>query len=109
MVLIIVQPVDHRGVLGYCHKDVLVVAHALLAEHVNHVKDFVPVVNLRDTCGEDSVPEDCHLLLQRSVRVNHVVEPSGVSRALNGARLPGPGMVAKQFKPVHRLLPLRME
>ena len=46
VVLVIVQPVDHRRVLGNRHQDILVVAHALLAEHVNHVKDFVPVVHL---------------------------------------------------------------
>ena len=103
-VLVVVEPVDHGGASGDAQDDVAELAHAVLAERVDHVHDLVPVVDLGDAGGEDPMPEDGHLLLQGSVRVEHPVDPRGVAHAVDGARLPRPGLVAVEVVDVHGIL-----
>ena len=62
---------------------------------------FVVVVHLGDAGGEHLVPEEGHLLFQGPLGVDHEVEPFGGAHALDGPRLPGPGMVPEEIIPVH--------
>ena len=101
VVLVVVQPVDHRRALGQLHQQLPVVSHALLAKHGHHVGYLVVVVHLGDPRGEHLVPEEGHLLFQGPLGVHHVVEPFGGAHALDGTGLPGPGVVPEEVVPVH--------
>src|SRR5438132_515354 len=68
VVVTVIQPVNHGRVLGQRNQQVAIVTHALLAEHVGLVDEFVPVIDLRLAGGEHLVPEQHHLLLQRPFR-----------------------------------------
>ena len=45
MVFAVIQPVDHGGVSSHSQEDLPVIAQALFAEEIDHVGDFVVVVN----------------------------------------------------------------
>ena len=84
MVLVVVEPEDHGGVLGKADQKFLVVAHSVVAEHLNLLEHLRRVVHLGVARGEDHVPEEGHLLHQRARRGVQVVHEVG--RAHSGGR-----------------------
>ena len=96
VVLVVVQPEDHGGVAGELDEQVSVVAHAVFAEHANLLYHVVAVVHLAVAGGEHLVPEDRHLLFERPLGVEQVVEPVGLSRAYRAAGHLGDGVVSEQ-------------
>ena len=79
MVLVVVQPVDHGRVLGERNEQVAIVRHSQIAEHVDLLEQVVAVVHLCVAGREDVVPEQRHLLFQRSLGGDHPVQPVGLS------------------------------
>src|SRR3989442_263448 len=73
VVLVVVQPEDHRGVSGDRDEQVAVVAHATLTEQADLLQQLIVVVHLRVAGGEHVVPEEGHLLFQRTLRVHQVI------------------------------------
>ena len=63
VVLLVVEPVEHRRVLRQSDEEVAVVAEAVLAEHADLVLNLIGALDLVVACGEDLVPEQPHLLL----------------------------------------------
>ena len=75
VVLVVIQPEDHRRVLGKLQQDRPHVGHAHIAEHLYLVHRRHHMLVLRDAGGENMVPEQRHLLLQRPLRIQHSVQP----------------------------------
>ena len=109
VVLVIVQPVDHGGVSGEFDQKLAVVAHAVVSEHIYLFEQVVAVVHLGVSGGEDVVPEQRHLLLQRSLGGDHPVEPVGLARRRRSARHLGDRVVSVQRVLIHRGLRLGVE
>ena len=87
VVLVVVEPVNHGRVLGQHDQQVAVVARSVVAEHVDLRDQVIVVVDLGVTDRKDAVPEERHLLFQRPLGVDQVVEP--VCRTGNGHRTAG--------------------
>ena len=96
MVLVVVQPVNHRRVGGEFHEQFLVVAHAPFAEHLNLGQHLVAVVQLGVAGGEHMVPEQSHLFFQGLVGADHVVEPVSLAHYRIAAGEQTAGVIAKQ-------------
>ena len=75
VVLIVVEPEDHGGVLGHFYQHGAVGAHAEIPEHVNLEGHLQRAVDLGVGSGEDVVPEEGYLLFQGSWRVDEAVHP----------------------------------
>ena len=75
MVLLVVQPEDHGRVLGQMEEKLLVVAHAHAAEELDLGRHSVAAAHLGCCRRENVVPEESHLLLERSTPIPHGVEP----------------------------------
>ena len=75
VIVVVVEPEDHRGVAGELQQEVLEAAEPHPAEHLELVQDRARVVGLGVGRGEEAVPEERHLLLQGAARVDHTVEP----------------------------------
>ena len=75
MVLLVVEPVEHRGILGQTDEEVAVVPQAVLAEHGDLFLDLVGALDLVVARGEDLVPEEADLLLEGALGVDHAIEP----------------------------------
>ena len=73
VVVAVVQPVNHGRVFGQGHQQFPVVAHAHFAEHVDLLEDFVEVIDLGISRGENMVPEQDHFFLQHPLGVDHIV------------------------------------
>ncbi len=73
MVLVVVEPEQHRRVLRDRHQQVAVVAHAALAEQLDLLEQLIVVVDLRVAGGEHAVPEQRHLFFERALGVHQVV------------------------------------
>ena len=104
VVLVVVQPVDHGRVLSNFSDDVAELAHAHFAEHIDHGGDFMVVVHFGDAGGEDLMPEERHLLLERGVGDDHAVYPTRLADAAKGPRLPVAWVVAQELEDIDRLL-----
>ena len=75
VVLVVVEPVDHGWVFGQPEEQLSIVSHPKLAEHLDLIQEVVAVVHLVVPGGEEVVPEQRHLLLERPPGVDQVVEP----------------------------------
>ena len=79
MILVVVQPKDHGRVLGNHNEKVTEAAQPVLAESFNLLQHHGAVVNLGVARGEDVMPEEGHLLLQRPWSVDQTVHPLGLA------------------------------
>ena len=75
MVAVVVQPVDHRRVLGQLHQQFLEAAQAVLAEHLDLLGQLGRIVHFGVARGEQLVPEQGYLFFQGPLGVNHPVHP----------------------------------
>ena len=75
VVVVVVEPEDHRWIAGQLQEEVLEAAETHPAEHLELVEDRPGVVGLRVGCREEAVPEQRHLLLEGAARRDHPVEP----------------------------------
>ena len=75
VVLVVVQPDDHRRIPRQLDEDVPEVAQPVAPEGVDLVEQRARLVQLRIPGGEEAVPEERNLLLQRTPRADHPVEP----------------------------------
>ena len=75
MVVLVVQPEDHRRVLGQLHQQGIEAPEPVEAEHFHLVEDSLGLVELGVTGGEDAVPEEGQLLLQGPMSLDHAVYP----------------------------------
>ena len=75
VVVVVVQPHDHRGVPGELDEQRLEAAHAVAPEHPDLVAEHLAVGDLRVARREDAVPEQRHLLAQRVRGGRHLVYP----------------------------------
>ena len=78
MVVLVVQPEDHRRVAGHFHQYIVEGPQAVAAEGVGLVEHTLGVVQLAGGGGEEPVPEQGDLLLQGPLGVNHLVHPIGL-------------------------------
>ncbi len=97
MVFTVVQPIDHRRILGHFQQQFPVVAHAFVAELDDHVHNIVVVIDLRDASGEHLMPKQGHFLFQRALRIDQVVQPFSRAHTRQRARPPRPRVVAHHF------------
>ena len=74
VVVLVVQPEDHRGVPGELDEQVPELAETVPAEHLYLVEDGLGLVELGVAGGEYAVPEQGQLLLQRAAGVDHPVD-----------------------------------
>ena len=74
-VLVVVQPVDHGRVARELQQNGAHVRHAYSAEHIDLAVEGGHVLALEKGRGEDVVPEEGHLLLERTARYGHPVYP----------------------------------
>ena len=75
VIIVIVQPHNHSGIFGKLHKQRLEIAHPVAAEHSDLVPQHFAVNDFRVAGGEDVVPEQAHLFLQRRGGCDHAIEP----------------------------------
>ena len=108
VVLVLVQPVEHRRVVGQVDQQVPVVAHPVIAEDLHLLQHLVRVLDLRVAGGEHVVPEEGHLLLERPLRGHHAPEPVELPGRQAQAAL-CPGVVAVEQIQVRVGLPLRVQ
>ena len=101
VVLVVVQPEDHRRVPRDRHQQIAIVAHAVVAEQFDLLQQLVVVVDLRVAGGEHVVPEQRHLLLQRALRVHQVVHVVDVAHRRLAAGQQRGRLVTQQHIGVH--------
>ena len=77
MVLVVVQPENHGRISGYLQQQVSVVSQPLFSEQLYLGCQVVIVIHLGVAGGKYVMPEQGHLLLERALGVDHVVEPVG--------------------------------
>ena len=75
VVVLVVQPDDHRRVLRELQQQPVESAHSVAPEHIHLVRQHPAVDDLREARGENAVPEQSHLLLQWSGGGYHAVQP----------------------------------
>ena len=75
VVIVVVEPHDHRRVSRELHEKGPQTAHAVPAEHVYLVREHPALGELRIACGEHPVPEEGYLFLERPLAVQHTVQP----------------------------------
>ena len=75
MVVVVVQPDNHGRVAGEFDEDVLEAAEAGPSEHIYLVQERARLVELGVSGGEQAVPEEGELFLQRRVGGYHAVDP----------------------------------
>ena len=80
VVLVVVQPVDHGRVLGQLDEDGAEAAHGKPTEELQLLVHLRVAVHLGVTGGKDVVPEQGHLLFQRTLGRHHAVHPVGLVR-----------------------------
>src|SRR3989442_263451 len=96
VVLVVVQPEDHRGVSGDRDEQVAVVTHATLTEQADLLQQLIVVVHLRVAGGEHVVPEERHFLFQRALRVHQVIHEIHVPHRVLPARQQRRRLIAEQ-------------
>ena len=96
MALVVVEPEDHGRVPGKLVQQLPIVAHAMFAEHPQLFEHVVGVVHLGVAGGEDVVPEERHLLFQRTPGVYHVIQPVSLRRRNVSAGILDVGVVSKE-------------
>ena len=75
VVLVVVQPDDHGRVFGQLHEQRPEAAESVATKHPDLVVIHLAERYLRVPGSEDAVPEQWHLLPERSVGVDHAVQP----------------------------------
>ena len=109
MVLVVVQPVDHRRVFGYFHEDGFVVSKSFVSEHVNHVFYLVIMIDFRDPGRKDLMVEEAKFLLEWRPCIDHSPDPTGMTTSTHGPRFPPVREISKEFIVIDRYLQLRMQ
>ena len=75
VVLVVVEPEQHRRVHRQFQQDRAEVGHANTPEHLKLAAVRPRMRRLGRRAGEDLVPEEAHLLLQRPLGIDHVEDP----------------------------------
>ena len=75
VVLVVVEPQQHRRVLGKLDEDGVEPAQSVLSEHVDLVQEAPSLVELRVPRGEEAVEEQSDSLFQWVLGSNHAIEP----------------------------------
>ena len=88
MVLVIVQPVDHRRTLRHRHEEVLVFTQAHLTERLDHVFYLIVVIDFGDTGREKLMVEKAKFLLKRGFCIDHSPDPWSVAQPAHRSRFP---------------------
>jgi hypothetical protein len=109
VVLVVVEPEDHRGVLRHLQQQVAIVAHAVVAEEVDLLQDLVVVVDLGVAGREHVVPEQRHLLFQRALRRHQVIHVVDVAHRRHAAGQQRRRLVPQQGVVIDRRLLLRSQ
>ena len=109
VVFLIVQPENHRRVLGQCHQQVAIVPHAILTEHLDLRKHLVIIVDLGVPGRKHVVPKENHLLFQGAFRVHQVEHPVDVPHWGLPTRQQRRWLVAQQHIVVCRLTRLGVQ
>ena len=109
VVLVVVQPEDHRRVLRDLQQQVAIVAHAVAAEQLDLLQQLVVVVDLRVAGGEHAVPEQRHLLFQRALRVHQIVHVVDVAHRRLAAGQQRRRLMTQQRVGIDRRLRLRVQ
>ena len=78
VVVLVVQPENHGRVAGQLGQQIPERAQPVAPEGVGLVDHGLGMVELAVGRGEEAVPEEGYLLLQRTLRVNHAVKPVGL-------------------------------
>jgi hypothetical protein len=79
MILIVVQPENHRGVFRQLDQEPTVVAHSHIAEQFNLFQELVVVIHLGIAGGKHMMPEERYLLFQGAFGVDQIEHPVDVS------------------------------
>ena len=91
----VVQVIDHGRAGGEEVEEVAEVAHAVVAEHLDHAPHFLAGVDFAVAGAENHVPEQGHFLLELAGVVDHAIDP-GLDVGLDGRRLVVGGLVAHE-------------
>ena len=78
MVVLVVEPEDHRRVLGELDQQGMEAAQPVAPKHVDLLEDLLGLVELRVAGGEHAVPEEAQLLLQGPGGVDHSMDVVGL-------------------------------
>ena len=108
MVLLVVQPVDHRGVPGQLDQQVPEAPHAVGAKQLHLDGHVEGTADLVGPGREHVMPEEGHLLLKRPPGVAEAVHPVQGRLLVEVAEL-GPWVVPVEEGLVQRGLRLRVE
>ena len=76
VVVAVVQPVNHRRIFGNLKQQFAEVPHCMSMQHLVVMPHRRPGVKLRESCGQNAMPEQRHLLFQRPARVQNAVQPT---------------------------------
>ncbi len=104
MVLVIVQPVDHRGTLRHRHEEVLVFTKTHLTERLDHVFDLIVVIDFGDAGREKLMVEKAEFLLERGFCIDHSPDPRGVTQPAHRSRFPPQWVVTQELVDIHGIL-----
>ena len=77
VVIGVVQPQQHRRVLGQLHQQVVETPQAVVAEHVDLIEQGSRLIQLAVAGGKQPVPEQGDLFFQRALGGDHAVQPIG--------------------------------
>ena len=109
MVLLVVEPEDHRRISCDFEQQLAVVAHAVFAEQLDLFQQLVVVVDLGIAGREDMVPEQRHLLFERPLGIDQIVHPVDVAHRRLAAGQKRRRLVAQQGVGIDRRLGLGMQ
>ena len=109
MVLLVVEPEDHRRVSGHLEQQVAVTAKAALPEDIDLLQQLVVIVDLGIAGGEHMVPEQGGLLFEGPLGVDQVVHPIEVAHRRLSAGQQRRRLIAQQRIGIDRWLRLGVE
>ena len=95
MILVVVEPEDHRGIFRHGHQQVTVVTHALLAEQLDLLEQLIVIVDFRVSGRENMVPEQRHFLFQGTLGRDEVIHVVDVAHGRHAAGQQRRRLIAK--------------
>src|SRR5262244_586878 len=77
MIIVIVEPDNHGRIFRELDQQRIEPPETVAPEHVDLVEEGPSLIELRVTRGEEAVPEERDLLLQRTPGRDHAIQPGG--------------------------------